>query len=1463
MGQILSSSFVRVYCFTVIFIAVISYSALAQCTISASQNTGCAPQPITFLLKNSGGKPIKSITWDFGDSQNSTDESPTHVYKNRGKYKVSVSVKFADNSSCNASYNNDIQIFDKPDAKLVLNNLYKKCWYDKGIEIAGNATAGADNAAIKKYTWDLGDGDTSNYKKFVHEYEKSGSYKIKLEVEDANGCKDTVSKRIEVYIYDKIKPNYIKFQKDSCPETHVTFRNKTDSNGWDVEKVEWDFGNGKKQIATTKDVDWATKWDRASTIYLGNKTYYPKLTITNKAGCVVEISRYSPSNIFFKFNISASETATCYDHNGNGPMVIFEQPEIPGYRRVVWNFGDPGSSDNEAGSTFNPRHEYSEPGTFTVSLHVEVKGCVRDTHYCAMVYVPGPAAKINKFPHEYNDSLIGHKFYPNTFPDNFDTCNINSFDYWTLDSALVKRKHFEYCNAKVLDSMPQLTLKKCKGYYVRYKYKLKPTKTTTYNDYEVKRVKHTWQKGDPLPTEKVFNDYIGKNIPENLHDSLIFSCEVPHTVPFINNTIKYRGHHAIDDFPGLLADVCRNPSYPWASDSLDYFWDFGEGTHDTSSASKPLEFAQYSTERLPVHTYTTEGCYTVKLTAIDPVTGCISKDSMKLIVQHPDAGWDTVAFPNITRMNYRTQQRLNGTGARRGFILKGLECINYGQSVDKSEMLPDCLMERYWVVFDSAAQTTYGVCNGKKVLRHSWVMSKKVPEHPLAYTYSDTGWVTVGVVVKAGDCFDTMWYHNYKYIYGASSAFTVSQKHTCTNTNVSFHLNDTTQEGIKYAWFTYEYKENPDSDWVVNGGDTITYLKWNDKGNMRFITSTMDNPSVKIKDDTFYNNLSEVKHFAIKGPGIYRITSHVLHRFGCEYTDFFDVGVGHLAKFSSDLQRVCIGDTVEFLDTVRYYSSFSGSQDNSGFDTTLYWKDPEGTRNGHKTTFPEEIKWDFDNDGVIDYHGSNPIWIYNKPGVYTVKMYTRDSLGCEWIETIKPDYIVVSAVKASFGLDGGDSVRFCAPQLTVFQDKSKVIDGKAGVLDTIQYWQWSWGDGEDALKSQLEDGKVGHLYEHNGTYKVWLKTYLKTYQTTHGMGCVDSQLQVIQIIGPLPKFKLIGDSVGCMPFVVHLKDSSTRVSVWEWQLGDGRTKSTKGEKNVDLTYDKPGIYCISVQVGDSIVDYKNDTLYCVDFYPYNKCEIKVRVLPKNKIKMIGDSSICLHGEAKFSFEKSDTSYKTFSVYYGDDSDTLHTDKTNLNHWFHNKQEYKIFYTGQGAPCPDTAYRYLNTLGVTADFLLDSSRLDTPLFNFKNLSEGGTEYDWSFDGDPRITYTNADVQYEYHATGTKEICLIALNDIGCADTLCKWLKIHTNIWIPNVLTPDNNGFNDRFKILIEGELYYDLHIYNRWGELVFESTEFNYLWNGNKFNTKEPCLPGTYFYIFKYQLIGEGVKVTNGSVTLIR
>jgi gliding motility-associated-like protein len=86
-------------------------------------------------------------------------------------------------------------------------------------------------------------------------------------------------------------------------------------------------------------------------------------------------------------------------------------------------------------------------------------------------------------------------------------------------------------------------------------------------------------------------------------------------------------------------------------------------------------------------------------------------------------------------------------------------------------------------------------------------------------------------------------------------------------------------------------------------------------------------------------------------------------------------------------------------------------------------------------------------------------------------------------------------------------------------------------------------------------------------------------------------------------------------------------------------------------------------------------------------------------------------------------------------------------------------------------------------------------------------------------------------------------------------------IPNVFTPNGDGYNDYFMIRNPNQVSYTLEVFNRWGNLVFQGNQ-NYFWNGT-FNG-EPAPAGVYFYVLKATTTdGTFNKEFHGSVTILR
>lgn len=86
----------------------------------------------------------------------------------------------------------------------------------------------------------------------------------------------------------------------------------------------------------------------------------------------------------------------------------------------------------------------------------------------------------------------------------------------------------------------------------------------------------------------------------------------------------------------------------------------------------------------------------------------------------------------------------------------------------------------------------------------------------------------------------------------------------------------------------------------------------------------------------------------------------------------------------------------------------------------------------------------------------------------------------------------------------------------------------------------------------------------------------------------------------------------------------------------------------------------------------------------------------------------------------------------------------------------------------------------------------------------------------------------------------------------------NIYIPNAFTPNGDGLNDVFSLASRCEMQqFELSIYNRWGEKVFQSQQLNHYWDGRIQGKLAP--PGNYVYVLFYHREGLGPRRTSGNV----
>ena len=158
-------------------------------------------------------------------------------------------------------------------------------------------------------------------------------------------------------------------------------------------------------------------------------------------------------------------------------------------------------------------------------------------------------------------------------------------------------------------------------------------------------------------------------------------------------------------------------------------------------------------------------------------------------------------------------------------------------------------------------------------------------------------------------------------------------------------------------------------------------------------------------------------------------------------------------------------------------------------------------------------------------------------------------------------------------------------------------------------------------------------------------------------------------------------------------------------------------------------------------------------------------------------------------------------------------------------------------------------------------------NFNNLSFGASQYTWIFgDGTPFNTEFSPTHSYPIQYASTYEVMLIAADSNGCIDTATQIININEDfsVYIPNTITIDDNGINEAFLPIFTDYSQikkYKLVIYNRWGELIWQTTDYNEPWDGRALGKN--CQDGVYTWKIIYEDVKLGNRILVGHVTLLR
>ncbi len=504
----------------------------------------------------------------------------------------------------------------------------------------------------------------------------------------------------------------------------------------------------------------------------------------------------------------------------------------------------------------------------------------------------------------------------------------------------------------------------------------------------------------------------------------------------------------------------------------------------------------------------------------------------------------------------------------------------------------------------------------------------------------------------------------------------------------------------------------------------------------------------------------------------------------------------------------------------------------------------------NNSQFSNLYKW-YINDSLFSTMSAPYPIVLSKPKTnYFIKLVADQTMGCGADSVFNT---VTTYDKPTIGMNDFNMALACTGNLTIqFTDISKAIPG------VVKQWYWDFGDGQTSNLSNPI-----HAYNQPGIFQI-------THYVIDDKGCVSDTLhKTVKNFGkPTVKFKLNNICLQTPTIPVYTTYDfgfgNSSIKTYLWDFGDGTIDTSAHPIH---TYTKEGLFTVTLTtVADSscISDTAMQT-------------IQVFGKPTADFKFINN---CINNQVKFTDESSpgygQNSINTYKWDFGDGTPASFV--SNPMHGYHTVNQFAVNLSVSSSLCPtlnDSKTRILNIVEPRAGRAYPPKVTSYGIPTLLELTEkeaasvlqGGSaaSYLWMPSTalssnkiqNPIATYNKND--------GSKINYTIAITDTsGCVinDSQEVWIFAEPNIFAPTAFTPNNDGANDIFiPIYVEIMRIQYLRVFDRWGNLLWETADMGKGWDGTINGKKMPM--DTYVYMVVGIDVNGKTVSRKGDLTLIR
>ncbi|RFC53759.1 PKD domain-containing protein [Brumimicrobium aurantiacum] len=550
------------------------------------------------------------------------------------------------------------------------------------------------------------------------------------------------------------------------------------------------------------------------------------------------------------------------------------------------------------------------------------------------------------------------------------------------------------------------------------------------------------------------------------------------------------------------------------------------------------------------------------------------------------------------------------------------------------------------------------------------------------------------------------------------------------------------------------------------------------------------------------------------GPGKY--TAKYTKGTDCE-TEYIILDPPQMPIPDFHFSDVCLGETMVFSD--------SSEIDTSG------------------GVFIDSWRWSIDTlDNSISQDTS---YHFTDPGTYDIQLFVEGNNSCK--DSITQSVVVHPSPIADFEFD-----TLCNQIISDFTNLSTV---SSGVIDS---WNWNFDDGNtSSIEHPINTFVLDSIYN--------VQLIVETTQ-----GCRDTIVKEV-IVYPIPNVDFETSDV-CLEEQSDFIDLSTISNLntinsivdWSWDFGDGTTSSVQNPNHV---FDSDGVYNVNLMVVSN-----------------HGCEIDttktVIIHPLPEVSFIGFdiegcSPICPDISSTTIINSSSSinsltwTLSNGSIYTGNEFTTCFESLNNGSNY------YDVILTAisnQGCVAEHTENDFITVHhNPIADFEYEpeAPTVIQSEIEFFNTSQYADTYEWTFGSHGNSTEVHPMFEFP-PVTDQHFVILVAKTHEDCMDTIVKLIDLLDEIvfYIPNTFTPDNDLVNQVFQPVFTSGFdpqYFTLTIYNRWGELIFESNDATKGWDGTYgVGSNRQAQPGIYTWKITFkETMSEAKHTHTGHVNLMR